>query len=70
MGVIDMCFELNRLTFFIKVISCVKMLVSNNTPNVQAPLGVSLLHPLLIIEGYQSRDVIYPVVKGSGFDKW
>jgi hypothetical protein len=44
MGVIDMCFELNRLTFFIKEISCVKMLISNNTPNVQAPLGVSLLH--------------------------
>jgi hypothetical protein len=50
-----MCFELNRLTFFIKVISCVKMLVSNNTPNVQAPLGVSLLHPLLIIEGYHQN---------------
>ena len=28
------------------------MLATNNTPKVQAPCDVSLLHPLLIIQGY------------------
>jgi hypothetical protein len=55
MRVIGRCFELNRLNFSINVISCVKMNVSINTPNVQAPFGVSLLHPLVIIEGYDQN---------------
>ena len=28
------------------------MLVTINTPKVQAPFGVSLLHPVLIVQGY------------------
>ena len=31
------------------------MLVTINTPKVQAPFGVSLLHPLLIIQGYNQN---------------
>ena len=31
------------------------MLVTINTPKVQAPFGVSLLHPLPIIQGYNQN---------------
>ena len=31
------------------------MLVTINTPKVQPPFGVSLLHPLLIIQGYNQN---------------
>ena len=31
------------------------MLVTINTPKVQAPFGVSLLQPLLIIQGYNQN---------------
>jgi hypothetical protein len=31
------------------------MLVINNTPKVQVPVGVSLLHPLLIIQSYNQN---------------
>jgi hypothetical protein len=38
--------------FFYNVISFIQMLATINTPKVQAPFGVSLLHPVLIIQGY------------------
>lgn len=31
------------------------MLATNNTPKVQAPCDVFLLHPLLIIQGYDQN---------------
>jgi hypothetical protein len=31
------------------------MLASINTPKVQVPFGVSLLHPVLIIQGYNKK---------------
>jgi len=37
------------------VISFIQLLVTINTLKVQAPFGVSLLHPLLIIQGYNSQ---------------
>ena len=38
--------------FFNNIISFIQMLATINTPKVQAPFGVSLLHPVLIIQGY------------------
>ena len=35
------------------------MLATNNTPKVQAPFGVSLLHPVLIIQGYNQNYMKY-----------
>ena len=35
------------------------MLATINTPKVQAPLGVSLLHPVLIIQGYNQNYLKY-----------
>jgi len=37
------------------VISFIQTLVTINNPKVQAPFGVSLLHPLLIIQGYNQN---------------
>jgi hypothetical protein len=37
------------------VIYCVKMLASINTPNIQASFDVSMLHPVLIIDGYNQN---------------
>ena len=37
------------------MISFIEMLVTLNTPKVQAPFGVSLLHPVLIIQGYNQN---------------
>ena len=34
------------------MISFIQMLQLYNTPKVQAPFDISLLHPLLIIQGY------------------
>ena len=38
--------------FFNNVIYFIQMLATINTPNVQTPFGVSLLHLVLIIQGY------------------
>ena len=35
------------------------MLAAINTPKFQAPLGVSLLHPVLIIQGYNQNYMKY-----------
>ena len=35
------------------------MLATINMPKVQAPFGVSLLHPVLIIQGYDQNYMIY-----------
>jgi hypothetical protein len=40
---------------FSNVISFIQMLATINTPKVQAPFGVSLLHPVLIIQGYNQN---------------
>jgi len=37
--------------FFNNVISFIQMPVTLNTPKIHTPFGVSLFHPLLIIEG-------------------
>ena len=41
-----------KTIFFYNVISFIQMLATINTPKVQAPFGVSLLHPVLIIQDY------------------
>ena len=41
--------------FFNNVISFIQMLATINTPKVQAPFGVSLLHLVLIIQGYNQN---------------
>jgi hypothetical protein len=41
----------SEMGFFNNVISFIQMLVALNTPKVQAPFGVSLIYPLLIIQG-------------------
>jgi hypothetical protein len=35
------------------------MIATINTPKVQAPFGVSLLHPVLIIQGYNQNYMKY-----------
>ena len=45
--------------FFSNVISFIQMLATINTPKVQAPFGVSLLHPVLIIQGYNQNYMKY-----------
>jgi hypothetical protein len=45
--------------FFNNIIYFIKMLTTINTPNVQAPFGVSLLHPVLIIQGYNQNYMKY-----------
>jgi hypothetical protein len=46
-------FFLNNVIFFIQ------MLATINTPKVQAPFGVSLLHLVLIIQGYNQNYMKY-----------
>jgi hypothetical protein len=41
--------------FFNNVIYFIQMLATINTPKVQAPFGVSLLHLVLIIQGYNQN---------------
>ena len=45
----------SETVFFNNVISFIQMLVALNTPKVQAPFGVSLIYPLLIIQGYNQN---------------
>jgi hypothetical protein len=45
--------------FFNNIISFIQMLATINTPKVQAPFGVSLLHPVLIIQGYYQNYMKY-----------
>ena len=45
--------------FFNNVIYFIQMLATINTPKVQAPFGVSLLHPVLIIQGYNKNYMKY-----------
>ena len=54
------------------------MLVTINTPNVQAPFGVSLLHHLLFIQNYyqlhpllfiQSYNQLHPLLFIQGYDQ-
>ena len=44
--------------FFNNVISFIQMLATINTPKVQAPFGVSLLHLVLIIQGYNLPEIL------------
>ena len=41
------------------MISFIQMIATINTPKVQAPFGVSLLHPVLIIQGYNQNYMKY-----------
>jgi hypothetical protein len=41
------------------VISFIQMLATINTPKVQVPFDVSLLHPVLIIQGYNQNYMKY-----------
>jgi hypothetical protein len=41
------------------MISFIQMLATINTPTVQAPFGVSLLHPVLSIQGYDQNYMNY-----------
>jgi hypothetical protein len=41
--------------FYNNIISFIQMLATINTPKVQAPFGVSLLHLVLIIQGYNQN---------------
>jgi len=41
------------------MISFIQMIVIFNTPKIQAPFGVSLLHPVLIIQGYNQNYMKY-----------
>ena len=45
--------------FFNNVISFIQMLATINTPKVQAPFGVSPLHLVLIIQGYNQNYMKY-----------
>jgi hypothetical protein len=45
--------------FFNNVIYFIQMLATINTPKVQAPFGVSLLHLVLIIQGYNQNYMKY-----------
>ena len=47
------------LFFFNNVIYFIQMLATINTPKVQAPFGVSLLHLVLIIQGYNQNYMKY-----------
>ena len=49
------CVYVNFYFYFNNIISFIQMLATNNIPKVQAPFGVSLLHPLLIIEVYNQN---------------
>jgi hypothetical protein len=44
---------------FNNVIYFIQMLATINTPKVQAPFGVSLLHLVLIIQGYNQNYMKY-----------
>ena len=44
--------------FFNNVISFIQMLATINTPKVQAPFGVSLVHLVLIIQGYNLPEIL------------
>ena len=61
---IDMYLRCNKTLFcafffFNNVISFIQMLATINTPKVQAPFGVSLLHLVLIIQGYNQNYMKY-----------
>ena len=43
------------LFFFNNVIYFIQMLATIDTPKVQAPFGVSLLHLVLIVQGYNQN---------------
>ena len=43
------------MIFFSNLISFIQMLATINTPKVQAHFGVSLLHHVLIIQGYNQN---------------
>ena len=45
--------------FFLNVISFIQMLATINTQKVQTPFGVSLLHFVLIIQGYNQNYMKY-----------
>jgi hypothetical protein len=47
---------------FNNVISFIQMLATINTPKVQAPFGVSLLHLVLIIQGYNQNYMKYRAI--------
>ena len=47
------------LVFFNNIIYFIQMLATINMPKVQAPFGVSLLHPVLIIQGYNQNYMKY-----------
>jgi hypothetical protein len=49
-----LCFKM-FFVFFNNVIYFIQMLATINTPKVQAPFGVSLLHLVLIIQGYNQN---------------
>ena len=48
--------------FFNNVVSFIKMLATINMPKVQDPFGVSLLHPALIIQGYNQNYMKYNIL--------
>ena len=52
-------FYVNCFFFFNNVIYFIQMLATINTPKVQAPFGVSLLHLVLIIQGYNQNYMEY-----------
>jgi len=41
------------------VISFIQMLATINAPKVQVPFGVYMLHPVLIIQGYNQNYMKY-----------
>jgi len=49
----------NNFFFFNNVLSFIQMLATINTTKVQAPFGVSLLHLVLIIQGYNQNYMKY-----------
>lgn len=47
--------NLNKNVFLNNIISLIQMVVINSTPQVQSPIGFSLLHPLLNVHGYNQN---------------
>ena len=52
---------MDHFFFFNNVISFIQMLATINTPKVQAPFGVSLLHSVLIIQGYNQNYRVHEI---------
>jgi hypothetical protein len=48
-GIVNVLKQVKLFVFFNNVISFIQMLATINTSKIQAPLGVSLLHLVLII---------------------